>query len=564
VVLASAVSATIAWRLARRDRNGRPVAAAARALPSDRGRAGRPDKISIMWANIAADGGDTEAGLWGAMVINGSDSPIRHAHMTVRHRRDGWVSKEGFHKIAPHTRFKWSAVKVYANAGGGFGPSAVARPGQGRPLRIGRAWQEPTLFVLELTFQDTAGRFWLVTDDDELEEVSRDLTIWCDSERYTVTRQHIETEFQPKFGVDAKFEEFQTFAALVEETPDRRAPRRRADRPHAHRTTPDILMGPHDWLGRLRERRAIAEVSLAAHQRGAFEDMAIRALSEGGQLYGVPYSYDCVALLMNADLVGDTPPPATFQELLALGEEFRGPRGRAVAMQMGPGGDFYHMWPLLSSVGGTMAGLRADGTVQPRDEWQPAFVDAVAALIDLRRTAPTLLDPGLTRKAALALFLDGQTPYLIGACGRLGEVLDHQITIRTATVPPLGPYPAQSMVTVVAFYLTPYGENQRITQDLLTYYLARPDTSVELNRIQPWPPVQRDVASAVTSVRPELGAFIDAQRNGIVMPSHPRLGSAWDALHVVQFAVAGGDTDVKAIAGPAVAALHALDLFGQN
>ena len=552
-------SATVVWRLAQRDHNRRPgrsVAAAASALLSYPGRAGRPDKISTVWANIAADGGDTEPGLWGAMVINGSDAPIRHAHLTVRHRRDGWVSKEGFHKIAPHTRFKWSAVKVYANASGGFGPSPVARPAHGRSPRLRHAWQEPTLFALELTFQDASGRFWLMTDD-KLEEISRELTIWCDNERYAICQRHIETEFQPKFGVDVRFERFETPLYL------QKMLNRYAARPRSGRTAPDILVGAHDWLGRLVEHEAIDKVALAAHQRDAFEDMAIRALSHDGQLYGVPYTYDCVALLMNADLVGDTPPPRTFGELLALGEKFRGPHGRAVALQMGPAGDFYHLWPLFSSVGGTMAGLCAGGTVQPRDEWQRTFFEAIAALIDLRRAAPKLLDPGLTRDGAQALFLDGQTPYLISACGQLGEILDRSMNVRTATVPPLGSHRARSLVTVTTFYLSPHGKNQRIAQDLLTHYLARPDTSVELNRIQPWPPVQQDVASAVIPVRPELGGFIEAQRSGILMPSHPRMGDAWKALTMVEFTVAQGKTDVKAIAGPAVSALDALDLFGQ-
>ena len=105
------------------------------------GEASPPARITTVWANIDADGGDTEPGLWGAMVLNDSDAPIRYAHLTVRHRRDGWVSKEGFHKIAPHTRFKWSAVKVYAHASGGFGPSPVSRPTHGRLPRVHLAWR---------------------------------------------------------------------------------------------------------------------------------------------------------------------------------------------------------------------------------------------------------------------------------------------------------------------------------------------------------------------------------------------------------------------------------------
>jgi arabinogalactan oligomer/maltooligosaccharide transport system substrate-binding protein len=504
---------------------------------------GRPDKISTMWGNIAADGGDTEPGLWGAVLFNGSDVPIRYAHLTVRHRRDGWISKEGFHKIPPRSRFKWSAVKVYANASGGFGPSAVVRPRQERPVRIRRAWQEPTLFTLELTFQDAARRFWLLSDDDELAELGRDLVIWCDDERYITCRGHIGTEFQPKFGVDVKFERFDDAEDLQStlNSFSAQSPRGRA--------APDILVGAHDWLGKLAERGAVAEVSLAAHQRDAFEDMAIRTLVRDGRLCGVPYSFDCVAIIMNADLTGDAPVPATFEALLALGEQLRGPRGRAVALQMGPAGDVYHLWPLLSSVGATMAGLRPDGSIASRAEWEPDFFDAIAALVRLRKVAPALLDPRLTRDAARALFLEGQTPYLISACGRLGELLEHSMNVRTAPVPPLGDHPARSFVTVMTFYLSPYGENQRIAQDLLTYYLARPDTGVELNRIQPWPPVQRDVTSRVSRVRPELAGFVEAQRNGILMPSHPRMRSAWEALSAAELAIARGEQSVKTIAG---------------
>lgn len=556
IVLASAASATVAWRLARRDRRSADGVPA--ALPSGSGQPGRPDRISTVWANIAADGGDTEPGLWGAMVVNGSDAPIRYAHLTVRHRRDGWVSKEGFHKIAPHTRFKWSAVKVYANASGGFGPSPVARSPHERSARIRWAWQQPTLFSLELTFQDTSGRFWLVNDDDELAEISRDLVIWCDEERYDICRQHIGTEFQPKFGVDVNFERFEA-AEQLQETLNRYA-----TRPHVGRIAPDILLGAHDWLGKLEERQAVAAVSLAAHQRDAFEDMAIRTLSRDGQLYGVPYTYDCVALIMNADLVGDTPAPPTFMDLLELGERFRGPQGRAVALQMGPAGDIYHLWPLFSSVGGTLAGLCADGTVQPREVWQPALFEAFAALIKLHRASPGLLDPQLTRDAAQAVFLEGQTPYFISACGRLGEVLDRSITIRTAAVPPLGPYPALSLVTVMTLYLSPYGANLRIAQDLLTYYMARPDTGLELNRIQPWPPVQRDVSSWVTQVRPELQGFIDAQRSGILMPSHPRIRAAWEGLMAAEVAIAHGEADAKKVAGPVIAILDDLALFDRD
>jgi hypothetical protein len=72
------------------------------------------------------------------------------------------------------------------------------------------------------------------------------------------------------------------------------------------------------------------------------------------------------------------------------------------------------------------------------------------------------------------------------------------------------------------------------------------------------------VVGGVARVRPELGGFIDAQRGGILMPSHPRIRSAWEALMAAELAVARGEVDVNTIAGRVVATFDALALFGRD
>lgn len=208
-------------------------------------------------------------------------------------------------------------------------------------------------------------------------------------------------------------------------------------------------------------------------------------LVHGHRLMGVPYSFDTVALIANRDLTGDTPVPRTFEDLLTDGERLRKPGGKPVALQAGPAGDMYHAWPIFSSVGGTMAGLRPDGTFAPAQVWHAGMTEAFEAFVGLHRRAPWLFDMSLTRGAAVELFLQGRTPYLISACGNLGEMLDHKMRLVTGAVPPLGRHPARPMVTVTTFYLSAFGRNRRVAQDLLTYYLARPDTGVELNRTRP-------------------------------------------------------------------------------
>ncbi len=511
-------------------------------------QSGRPDTISVLWSNVTADGGDTSPGSWGAVLCNDSDAPIRYAHLTVRHRRDSWVSKVGFHKVAAHCKIKWSADKVYAAAQGGFGPSKGIRQ-----QRFRESWSDTSLFSTELTFQDRIGRFWLIDEDDELHELSRELVIWTDKERAAACERHIATEFQPKFGVNVRVEPFLS----VEEVQKQFNEQRR--RPTLGRARPDVLVGPHDWLGKLQEQEAVSEVPLTVQQRASFEDAAIRALTRGSCLLGVPYAFDAVALVRNLDLTGDAPPPTTFEELLETGDRLRLPEGRVLALQVGSG-DIFHLWPIFSSVGGTVAGLQPDGTFAPRHEWAEGMIEAFQALAALATRRPDLFDIQMTRDSAIDLFRTGTTPYLIAACGRVGELQSSGMRIDASAVPQSGPYPARSMISVHAFFLPRQARNERIAQDLLTHYLARPSTAIELNRIQPWPPVQREAVDEVMVEHPCLHAYLEAVREGVIMPSHPRIRDGWTALHEAELAILRGNRDVTDVANAVIAALDALRL----
>jgi arabinogalactan oligomer/maltooligosaccharide transport system substrate-binding protein len=551
----SAVGTIVAWRVAR----WRQLAPTT-AVPGTSGsKPGSPDeqvgKISTMWGNVSADGGDNEPGLWGAILVNESDAPIRYAHMTVSHRRDGWVSKGGFPKVAPHCRLKWSAVKVYANANGGFGPS----PREPGPINARRSWRDPTLFTMELTFQDAGNRFWRIDEFDQRQEITRDLVIWLDEERATTCQQHLDDVLEPGFGVRPRFEKFPT----IEELQNTFNARVQRHQQASDRALPDVLVGAHDWLGRLNDDNAISEVALTADQRNSFDDRAIRALTLDSRLMGVPYAFDTVALLANRDLTGDAPPPETFDDLLTMGERFRRPGGRSVAVQMGRYGDMYHVWPIFASLGGTMAGLRHDGTYAPASQWKPKLVEAFERLADLRRTAHHLFEPSLSRADAMEHFLTGATPYLITSCGSLGEVLQHtDIPVRASKVPPAGALPARALVTVTTFYLPKAGNNPLVARDLLTYYLARPSTGIELNEVRPWPPVQREVLPRVLSDRPELAAYHAAVREGVLMPAHPQMRTAFRELSNVQLSIADGQRNIRAKAQAAADALDALKLHG--
>ena len=86
-----------------------------------------------------------------------------------------------------------------------------------------------------------------------------------------------------------------------------------------------------------------------------------------GQVYGVPYAVENIALFRNTDLAPDA--PATIEELVAAGKALKaaGKATEIMALQVGQNGDAYHIYPLFTSGGGYLFGTTANGDYDPKD-----------------------------------------------------------------------------------------------------------------------------------------------------------------------------------------------------
>ena len=66
---------------------------------------------------------------------------------------------------------------------------------------------------------------------------------------------------------------------------------------------------------------AIEPVQLSADQKAKFEEIAIKAVTYNGQLYGVPYAVENLALIRNTELAPTA--PATIEDLVAAGKQLK-------------------------------------------------------------------------------------------------------------------------------------------------------------------------------------------------------------------------------------------------
>src|SRR3981189_619075 len=62
---------------------------------------------------------------------------------------------------------------------------------------------------------------------------------------------------------------------------------------------PDVMVGAHDWIGNLVQNGAIDPIQITDAQKASFPDVAIKAVTFGGQVYGMPYAIENVALIRN-------------------------------------------------------------------------------------------------------------------------------------------------------------------------------------------------------------------------------------------------------------------------
>jgi len=329
---------------------------------------------------------------------------------------------------------------------------------------------------------------------------------------------------------------------------------------------PDVVVGPHDWVGDLARRGLIEPLALSHRRREAFLPEAVEAMTWNGELYGVPYALDTALLLRNLDLAPEQ--PETFEELLASGEALRaaGRADEALVVQVGADGDPYYMYPLLLAAGGWIFGRDAEGRPDPTQlgVTAPETIRAFGRFRELGAQGRRVLRREIDKERATALFEAGRAPYLICASRVVSDAREAGLRFAVGPVPPYeGHAPVRPFVSVHGFFLTRRGRNKTIARDLAAHHLTRTRVALSLFDTQPRPPALRTALDEVVARDDTMAAFYAECRAGDLMPSLPEMRQVWTALAKAEVElVAGAETDpvVRRLAAALKEALPAANL----
>jgi arabinogalactan oligomer/maltooligosaccharide transport system substrate-binding protein len=319
-------------------------------------------------------------------------------------------------------------------------------------------------------------------------------------------------------------------------------------------TGPDIVVWAHDVIGDFVQNGAISPVQLT--DTSGFDPLAVKGMTFNGQLYGVPYSVENIALIRNTDLAPNC--PATIEDLVTAGQALvkAGKAQAIMALQVGQKGDPYHIYPLFTSGGGSFFGATSTGDPDPKNVTVDS-ADSIAAgqkLYDLGEKGSGALKRSIDDKNAIPLFTGGKTAFLVSGPWAISDIAKSGVKYDICAIPPFkGGKPASPFIGVNGFYLASKGKNPTLAQEFLQDVVPTPEFQVGLYNADPRRPALSAAVDQVKGNDPNIPKFALAAKDGTILPAIPAMGQVWTPFGVAEASIIGGTDPTTALQGAAKA-----------
>lgn len=288
---------------------------------------------------------------------------------------------------------------------------------------------------------------------------------------------------------------------------------------------PDVIIGPHDWIGELVFSGLLEPILLPADLLAQFDPASLEAFSWGGQLYGLPYATECVALIYNKDLVPEV--PATFEELVKLAKVLTDPgKGQYGFLIQQP--DPYHNFPLQSAYGGYVFGATPQGTLDPCDIGLDSEGAIKGAKLLDRLVKEGIFFAGVDYQTVTGLFNEGLLAMFIGGPWTLPGIQAAGINYGVAKIPPIEGNTPRPFIGVQGFMVSAFSKNKLLANLFLKDFLATKEIMLLIYERGQRPPAYLPALQELAD-NPDIQAFAASAVDGIPMPKIPEMASVWNA-----------------------------------
>ena len=312
---------------------------------------------------------------------------------------------------------------------------------------------------------------------------------------------------------------------------------------------PDIVMGAHDWIGNLVQNSAIRPVVLSPEAEANYSDVALKAVTYDGQIYGTPYAVECLGLFVNKALTQVTE-PATIEEMIEAGTA----AGTEIILSQAVDekGDAYNMEPIYTAAGGYLFGKNPDGSYNSKDLGigKEGSMRAAEKIGQLGKQG--VLRKSVTTANHISLFTDAKAPYLISGPWALADIKKAGIDYQLTRIPGFGDIEgsqARPFAGVNCFYVASNGKNKAFAETFVADAAKDMTFAASMFPSNELPPAQKDLAEKLKAEQPDMVTFADMSAQADPMPAIPAMSSVWEPFGRAQANIVAGADPASTMAG---------------
>ncbi len=322
---------------------------------------------------------------------------------------------------------------------------------------------------------------------------------------------------------------------------------------------PDILITAHDSIGQFVANGAIVPIELGDIAEN-FTESSLNLFTYNGQLWGVPYAQENVALIRNVDLVPEA--PKTWQEVRAISEQLQAD-GTADYGFLVQTGNTYHNFPITSAFGGYIFGLNEDGTFNTADVGLTSEGGLAAYEWLSGMYTDGLMPPNVNDDVVFEFFQNGDAAMFVTGPWFSQRIADSGVNYSIDPLP--GAEGAMEVGAPFAggqgFVISAFSDKQLEAETFLLDFVATQEFQQAIFDQGGRPPAHIGVD---TSADPNVAAFVAAGANAIPMPAIPEMAAVWGASDAALTAISTGGDPVAAMGDAAAQIQTAIGLMGSE
>jgi len=292
---------------------------------------------------------------------------------------------------------------------------------------------------------------------------------------------------------------------------------------------PDVFIMPHDHIANAVNDGLCEPIPADLRQKfsSALLDAAIQTCTSDGKLWAVPIETENIAFFYNKDLLGNTPVPQTFEEIIAFAEKWNNASQNKYALRWQVD-DAYHNYFFLSAYGMSVFGPNRD------DYRNPGFdSDAARKGIEFQNSLRKYFNVNVadaTWDSTVAAFQRGEVPFTFTGPWAIADAVKNGVNFGITKIPTIeGKQPRCFSGNIIAT-VSSFSKNFDTAFAFLDYLAGTDAASIKYN-VSGKLPALKDI-SGIAGLRDDqyLAGIQHQSPYADPMPTIPEVNFMWESL----------------------------------